>query len=301
MKRVLIVGASGFIGSNLAIYLRKKYEVFGTYHRNKISIEGCQMFHLNILDKTEIARIIGSIQPNILIHCAALTDVDYCEKKEITASEINILGTESLVKYSSPQGIQFIYLSDACIYGYDGGPIKTNHELSILGPLNVYSKTKLKGEEKVKEFCVNYQIVRLAQAYGLSGGVNDCFTDRYFEKFNKKKTLIVFSNQYSTPILIDDVGVAFDRIIEDSPPSEVYNLGGPQVINESDFAKLFALIFKYSENLVNPSAYVRSSDHAELSLNSSLNTEKFINRFKYQPLSPEAGIKKLFLQKMMIV
>lgn len=301
MKRILITGASGFFGSNLAIYFREKYTVFGTYFKNPIKIKNCHMFKMDIQSSMDIQSIISTVKPNIIIHCIALSNVDECERNQNKARALNLVATENLCRLAGPLGIQVVYISTDQVYDSPQSSDMSNHEFSLLKPLNFYAKTKLKAEGKVKELCLHFQILRLALAYGLSGGVNNCFTDELDDNFRKRKAVNLYANQVRTPILVDDACVAVERVIEDSPPNEVYNIGGSEIISRSNFGRIYAATFGFDEKLVVPVSYSLSSDRAPRALNVSLDSSKFINRFKYTPLAPEAGIKKLCLQKMMII
>jgi len=300
MKKMLITGVSGFVGSNLAVYFRDKYRVTGTYYKTPIRIKGCQTLQVDICNKNEVSGVISRVQPNIIVHCAAMTDIDECERKPELASRVNLVAVESLCRMVGPTGVQLVFFSTDQVYDSPRSQTQSCHEFSLLKPITMYARTKGKAEEMVKEFCVNYQVVRLALCYGMSAGVNRCFTDGLDVGLRRRKPFTLFTNQFRTPILVDDVCVCLDKIIEDSPPNETYNIGGPQIISRAVFGKLYAKIFNYDEKTIVPVTMTASADHAPRPFNASLDTGKFIQRFRYTPLAPEAGIKKLYLQKRMI-
>lgn len=301
MKRVLITGASGFLGSHLAMHFRKRFQVFGTYFKNQIKIDDCIMFSVNVESIQSIADVLAAVKPSIIIHCAALSNIDYCEKYPNVTHAVNIMSTENICQMAGAAGIQIVFISTDQVYDEPSILGQACHEFSLVKPLSVYAMSKLKAEERVKELCINYQIVRLSLLYGISGGVNRCFTDDIDEALKKKKPINLFTNQYRTPIMVDDVAQGIEKIISDSPPNETYNLGGPTIISRVDFGKLYAGVFNYDTQFLVPVAYVNVPGKGSRPFNAALDSSKFVNRFKFRPLSPQEGLKKLYLQKMMII
>ena len=109
-KRMLITGVSGLLGNNLAVYFRDKYEILGLYHSNDVEIDRIVTVRADLRDAEGLGRIIGDFRPDILIHCASLTDVEGCETDTQNAYEINVTGTKNIVDQINDQDTCLVYI-----------------------------------------------------------------------------------------------------------------------------------------------------------------------------------------------
>ncbi|MEN7982571.1 MAG: SDR family oxidoreductase, partial [Nanoarchaeota archaeon] len=157
MGKVLITGGSGLLGSNLAEIFCKDFEVFIIFNKNPVKIDYCNEMKIDLIDFENVEKIIKKINPLIIIHCAALTNVDYCEKNPKEAKEINCDSTKNLARIGKEIGAKFIYISTDSIFDGETGGYSEN---DIPNPINVYAKTKLEGEEEVRKINGNYIIIR---------------------------------------------------------------------------------------------------------------------------------------------
>ena len=144
--KVLVIGASGLVGSHCLRYLKEKnIEVIGTYRNYKVanalffdpSLENCFDFLIEI-----------AFKPDTIIHCGALTNVDYCEDNQVESYDLTVKSTEKIVNYCKKNKIKLVYLSTD--YVFDGlcGPYL---EKENTNPINVYGKHKMEAEKIVQE------------------------------------------------------------------------------------------------------------------------------------------------------
>ncbi|RJO61823.1 UDP-4-amino-4,6-dideoxy-N-acetyl-beta-L-altrosamine transaminase [candidate division WS5 bacterium] len=146
-KRTLITGVSGLLGNNLAFYFREKHDVMGLYHSHSVEIEGIQTKSVDILDLNAVQNVIRGFKPDIIVHCASITNIDFCEENKKLAEEVNVQGTRTIVQSLEKLHTQLVYISSDAVYGsnLDGPHI----ESEICHPDNFYSSTKLEGEKEV--------------------------------------------------------------------------------------------------------------------------------------------------------
>jgi dTDP-4-dehydrorhamnose reductase len=157
MKKVLVTGANGMLGQDLCPILEDEgYEVVETDIQN-----------LDITNPEMVSQVLNSEQPDIVIHCAAYTNVDKAEEDLETARKINAYGTENLAKVCGENGITMVYISTD--YVFSGNGTKPYLPTDETAPLNNYGLTKWEGEEAVRKYVPKHFITRTSWLYGIHG------------------------------------------------------------------------------------------------------------------------------------
>ena len=153
--KILVTGAKGMLGQDLCPILEDNgYEVVET--------------DVDTLDITKDCReFISNIKPDLVIHCAAYTNVDKAEEDLETARLINVVGTENIAKACAENDIPLVYISTD--YVFDGNKCEPYTADDIPNPLNSYGLTKFQGEEAIKKYCTKYYIARTSWLYGHHG------------------------------------------------------------------------------------------------------------------------------------
>ena len=245
MKKILITGGAGYIGSVLLLNLIKRYSVYvfdkkkNYFIKKKINYIKC-----NILDYKKTFELINKIQPKIIIHLAAQSTIDFVKKKKLYILN-NIKATQNIVKISKKLNIRkFIFASSAAVYKYKN---KSLHERSDLVPTNIYGKTKLKNEIFIKRAFKNSKT-----KYCILRFFNVCSADRknrigefhcpethlipiLITKIIKRKFIYVYGNNYPTLdgtcirdyIHVKDIVLGIMKSINylDKNKSNTFNLG----------------------------------------------------------------------------
>ena len=224
MKKVLITGATGFLGQKLYDMYKSsgKYDVRGTY--NSHQRDG--LVHLDVTNPEETHRLIQDFRPDIVIHSVALSDPDVCEQQKDDATKVNVEGTKNVVSACDEIGAEVDYISTVYVFSGEEGKYK---EDAIPQPVNHYGKTKKDAEEVVaSRKSGKSRIWRFDKLYGYNGEgkVNDVF-----DKFTKGAEFKVNNDQVRQPLLVDDVGRAL-MSAQEKGLTGPFHLAGPDEMSK---------------------------------------------------------------------
>jgi len=202
MEIVLITGATGQLGSALVASLSKDYQIIPT-----------SSVDFDVADFNKTKEYILKKQPDVIIHSAAYTDVDGCENNPDKAFRVNGLGTRNVAVAARQVKAKLFYISTD--YVFDGSKIGPYYEYDQPHPLNIYGKSKLFGEESVKEQLNQFFIIRTAWLYGKKG---KNFVKTMLELARKKEKLKVVNDQRGTPTYTADLAKQVKELI----PTDLY-------------------------------------------------------------------------------
>lgn len=245
--KILITGSKGQLGNELKDIINKGYSEIG-----KVSkvIKNSQVFDLDVdkLDITDlksVKNILNTIKPDVVINCAAATNVDGCESDEDFAFKVNALGPRNLAMVCEEIGAKLVQVSTDYVFSGIGEKPLTEYDLTA--PYSVYGKTKLLGENYVREFCSKYYIVRTAWLYGYVGH-NFVYTMRRLGK--EKDSINVVNDQIGNPTHANDLAYHILKLIE-TDEYGVYHCTGKGECSWYDFAKMI-IELSGEECIVNP-------------------------------------------------
>ena len=209
---ILITGSSGMLGIDLCEELRKCYNVAGVDLVRSPQSAVRSFRKGDITDRRGIERIISEIKPDVVIHTAAMTDVDGCELDKAKAYKINADGTENVALACKKIDAILIYISTDFVFdGKKKGPYKEGDKTN---PISVYGDSKLKGEEAIKKVLKKYFILRTGWLYGRHGRN---FVENILEKAKREKVLRIVNDQVGSPTYTKDLakalGVLVDKIL----------------------------------------------------------------------------------------
>jgi len=248
-KRILITGASGFLGWNLASALRHRHEVVYTYSDHRIDIPKCRGVKLDLLRPLTIENCFQCFKPDVVIHAAALANTGLCEKHPQLAYDINVRGTDRLLRRLSNPKTLFVYISTDLVFDGQNQPYT---ERSATNPVNYYGKTKLMAEQIVRRSWSNHVILRTALMYGACNTIGKgSFLQWMDNTFQKGDQLTLFSDEYRTPAYVGDVVKTIQALINKKLTARIYHIGGPERINRVAFGQKLAQLRGYDQSLIN--------------------------------------------------
>ena len=195
----LLTGSAGQVGSVLAEQLSQRFPRAVCATR----------VELDITDHDRLTAEVERLRPNVIINCAALTDVDGCEREPERAYRINRDGPRALARAASSVGARMIHLSTDFVF--DGAQQSPYDEEAIPQPLSVYGRSKREGEQAVMEEAEDHVIVRTSWVFG---GKAAGFVNAVIARGRDGRPLQVVADQIGGPTFRDDLAEAVLRLVE---------------------------------------------------------------------------------------
>jgi len=222
--RVLVTGASGLLGSKLVEELLSRgCEVIAIHNRNPVPVDHDKLVkvRLNIVDKTSLEDLILKTRPDVIVHAAAYTDVDGCERDKALAWGVNVEATRGIVRAARVTKSYLIYISTDYVFDGEKGMYR---EDDVPNPINYYGLTKLVGEELVRSSDLLYTIVRTSAIYGV-GGSKKSFAEFVAEKLSRGEKVRALVDQFVSPTHNTLLAKTLVEIIETRPMGTMHVAG----------------------------------------------------------------------------
>lgn len=197
MRKILITGSQGQLGKALNKFYADNQEV---------QLINTDVGELDITNEEAVMEKVLSIHPDVIINCAAHTQVDKCEEEQDKAYLINAIGPKNLSEAANQVGAVIVHLSSD--YVFDGAKNRPYVEGDKYNPQSIYGKTKLEGEEFVRKIAEKYYIVRTAWLYG--DGHN--FVNTMLKLAQTRESVKVVEDQYGTPTSVEEVVKVIDLL-----------------------------------------------------------------------------------------
>jgi len=280
--RIVVTGAGGLLGKKIISVFSKNYEVIGVYHNSKPETESYLQLDLS---KVENVREIEKEKPDVIIHAAALTDVDKCEENPDLAKLLNYEVTKEIAKIPA----FIVYISTDYVFDGERGNYKEDDKPN---PVNVYGLTKLMGEEAIKR-SEEYLIVRTSTPYGSNpASGKDNFALWLLKKLKNNERVRIVNDQVTSPTLNTSFALMLKEAVERRIKG-VIHLADASQISRYDFSVNLARVFNLDESLITPISINEIKWKAKRPRNSSLNVEKAMEMLSNKPLSVNEALKKL--------
>jgi dTDP-4-dehydrorhamnose reductase len=229
--KVFIAGASGLVGSNcLQHFTEQGWEVKGTH----LSYAQPDTVYYNTLDLKHADNFdVLSYKPDVIVHCGAMTHVDYCETHEDESYAQTVQSTKNLIAVAKACGAKFVYISTDYVFDGVNGPYR---EDAPVNPLSVYARHKLEAEQLSLSELENTLVLRVTNVYGNEArGKN--FVARIVDqcKNKQKLTLKLPYDQYASPTNAWDIARAMFVLLHDNKTG-IYHTGSTDYMNRVELA-----------------------------------------------------------------
>jgi len=252
-KTLLIIGANGFLGSNI-LQLRKIKEVRDLdYQFIAADIENSNVpidvafYHLNITNLQDTLKKIEVISPDVVLLTAAMTDVDQNEVDKDLATTINTVGPKNVLEACKKPDSKMIFMSTDFIF--DGISKEGNYnERDIPNPLSFYAKTKYNAEQAIINSEIEHIICRTAVLYGWNKDKFN-FITWIIDKLQKNEPIQIVTDQLNSPTFARNLAEIILKLIEKDAKG-IYHTAGDCTLNRYEMAIKCADIFNLKRELI---------------------------------------------------
>lgn len=237
--RLLVIGANSLLGSNIIHFGQQRgWDICGTYHSTTPQLN-VPLSQFDLRNYDNFATLLDVHSPEVVANCAAITDVDSCEKYPESARLINGEAPGQLAAQCEERGVEFVHVSTD--YVFDGSEHKQYCEEDSPNPIQVYGKSKLLGERAIREGTDNALIPRLSFVWGLHRNQDKLtgFPAWVENKLRNRQELPLFVDQWITPTRAGQAAETILTLIEHNK-SGLYHIASTSCVSPYEFGRIIA-------------------------------------------------------------
>jgi len=281
--KIIVTGGSGMVGSNFIHFMSKKnITLLSVYYSNPTNFNYCDNHKIDIVNKEAVLNL-KKFNPDIIIHCAAITNIAFCEENPRIAYNVNVKGTKNLIELAKITQAIFVYISSDAIFDGEKGMYTEDNPPNAL---TVYGKTKAEGEY----YCsnnYNLSIIIRTNVFGRNNFIpKTSFVESLLQNLEKNIPYSAFTDAIFSPIYVEEL---LEIVLELAQKKSygTYNVVSSVALTKYEFAKTLAKAFDYDLNLIKESSVTTISQNIKYPKNVSLDNHKIskiLNR-KIPPLT----------------
>lgn len=292
MCRFMVTGASGLLGLNFALAVDgRQHQVTGVDYSNPLGWINFKTRQADLTEPGIIEKLVEEIKPEVILHCAAMANVDDCEKRPQDAQRVNADLPGEIAGVAKKHAIKMIHIStDAVFDGQKGNYMETEEP----NPLSVYARTKREGELAV--LSANPQVlVARVNFYGWSISGTRSLAEFFVNNLADGKDVKGFTDILFCPMMVLDLA---DTLLEavKKDLTGLYHMVGPESMSKYQFGSAIARQFGFDESLVHPASVADGGLTAARSPNLTLSTGKLAQVLGHPLPAFASGLEKFHNQ-----
>ncbi len=295
LKRIIVTGANGLLGQALVGRLGTfpQYDVLATGRQDALAnAEASGGYQpLDITRPADVRRLFEDFAPDMVINCAAMTNVDACETDKGACWRVNVDAVETIAKSCLTTGAALVQISTDFVYDGETGPYR---ESARPKPINFYGKSKLAAENAARGAGLDrWSVVRTVLTYG--GGQNLPRTDfvRWVvRELGSRRRISVVTDQLRTPTYAPDLADGIERIVRFGKTG-TYHISGRELITVHDFAHRVAAVFELDASLIDPITTAKLGLPAPRPLKSGFLILKAESEIGYRPTPLDQSLSEV--------
>lgn len=290
MKKIVVTGANGLLGQAIQkrFDFKKGYEMHYFQRDNNFLNESSKYYVFDLTNFELLYKYLNEIKPDVIIHAAALTNVDECEENHGKAYLINCRVTEAISSFCYDSNCKMVFLSTDAVF--DGKKGKYT-ELDIPFPINYYGFTKYLAEREILCNLKNFIIARTTIIYGSENCKKINFVDWIISQLEKNEEVKIVDGQYGNPTYNKDLALMLFKLIEIDAVG-IFNTAGSEYLSRYEFAIKIAKMFNFDENKIKK---IDSSELKQKALRpeyAGFDISKLQQTINYNPCNCNEGLYK---------
>ena len=282
--KVGITGASGMLGTALIDKLAGQHKVFSTARSQGIEEKHTQWKCFDLTDLQQLDDWLTEMKPDVVVHCAAIVNVDKCEENKKSSFQLHVDATEVIANYLDKNNGQLIYISTDSVFG--GNNKEPYIEKDEVDPLNTYASTKLLGEKLV--LTMKRGLVVRTNIIGWSRADEISFAEWILKGLVEQKPLTLFSDVLFSPLHVSDLSMIIIQAIEKKAYG-LYHASSRDSLSKYDFGVMMADVFGFTTENISAISVDDLKLKAKRPKNMALSNKKITNFLQYDlPIAREA-------------
>tara|TARA_A100001011_G_scaffold400317_1_gene514071 strand:+ start:1581 stop:2456 length:876 start_codon:yes stop_codon:yes gene_type:complete len=266
--KILITGSNGMLGSSLCQLYNRDNKVFALHRNNKCFTVCNEDYSFDLTDSNKLLTVFNRIEPDLVVHCAGLTNMDKCEEKSDLAYESNVIVTENISK-ACTNNTKLIYISTDQVYGSTTNYSENNIDIK---PLNEYGKTKHLGEKKCIQNNPNSIIIR-TNIFGWNVIPKKVSSAEWmYNSLSSEREITLFNDYIFSPIFTETLGQITMQLV-DMSFSGIINVGSSVPCSKYEFGMQLAKQFSFDQSLINEGSISGYTFNAQRANDISMNTQ----------------------------
>ena len=287
-RRVLIVGASGFLGSNFALAAREKYSVVAHSFRAPLCATGMDSITADLTLPGSAGELLRAARADVVINCAALADVDACEGNPALARQLNASVPGEIAIACRLHGAVLVHISTDAVFG-DG--LRPWTPESVPRPINVYGATKAEGEQRVLSHLSSALVLR-TNTIGWSPSGRRSLLEFFYNRLSTGERAPGFTDVAFRPLAVCDLWRLLNELIA-SGNHGIWHATGADLISKFTFGVLVASTFGFDETLVAPVLFAEAGLSAPRARRADVEPSRGRGRSGANPVAIADGLRSL--------
>lgn len=253
-NRILITGANGLLGQALVARMSRfpEYDVLATGRDDAPRFRGssCGYAPLDITKPSEVKALFNDFTPNVVVNCAAMTEVDRCDEERSACWAVNARAVQHLAEQCQEHGARLVQVSTDFVFDGEDGPYR---EDARPNPVNYYGRSKLAAENAARGAGMSkWAIVRTILLYGTGRALGRSnFVLWLLDELMNGNPVHIVTDQWRTPTYVEDLAIGIERLVH-YEKTGVYHLSGRELLSIYDFALTVADVFGQDPSLIHP-------------------------------------------------
>jgi dTDP-4-dehydrorhamnose reductase len=237
MKKLLVTGASGFLGWHLCQIAQQEWQVYGTYCSHSLEISSVKLQKANLTDFQALKQLFNDIQPDAVIHTAAISQPNFCQNHPQESAAINITTSSNIAGLCADSQIACAFTSTDLVFDGLNAPYK---EHDPVNPVNIYGEQKVMAEREMLARYPQVAVCRMPLMFGAATPTATSFIQGFIETLKAGKQLNLFVDEFRTPV--SGKTAAQGLLLALEKVQGIIHLGGKERISRYDFGRLMVEI-----------------------------------------------------------